>query len=438
MARPTKKGLDYFPFDVDFFEDEKIAAISGEFGLKGEIVAVKLLCAIYRNGYFILWSDMLRLKILRDLPGVSPDLLDKIVNRLVRWEFFDKALFDSVGVLTSRGIQKRYLSVARRRTGTEEMPYLVVDVDGNPLQSELLSTETPQSKVNERKKHMKLYKKVFVNLAKVLPDSIYLRMVFFSKLKRKLNLSNPKSYNEKLNWLKINDRKEHYQIMVDKYEAKKYVADKIGEQYVIPTYGVWDRFEDIDFSKLPSNFVLKTTHDSGGVVLINDKNNMDIDKTKDVLEKSLKNNYYYLCREWPYKNLRHRIIAEKMITNTVPNDYKFFMFNGKMDSVMVCTNRASGHPTFRFYDKEWNRLLYQKPELEPESNVERPENYEKMIRIAEQLSENLVHMRVDLYNIDGQIYFGELTFFDQGGFDTDITLETDLKWGELMDLEKIK
>jgi len=152
MARPTKKGLDYFPFDVDFFEDEKIAAISGEFGLKGEIVAVKLLCAIYRNGYFILWSDMLRLKILRDLPGVSPDLLDKIVNRLVRWEFFDKALFDSVGVLTSRGIQKRYLSVARRRTGTEEMPYLVVDVDGNPLQSELLSTETPQSKVNEREK----------------------------------------------------------------------------------------------------------------------------------------------------------------------------------------------------------------------------------------------------------------------------------------------
>ena len=144
------------------------------------------------------------------------------------------------------------------------------------------------------------------------------------------------------------------------------------------------------------------------------------------------------CREWPYKNLKHRIIAEKMITNTVPNDYKFFMFNGKMDSVMVCTNRASGHPTFRFYDKEWNRLLYQKPELEPESDVERPENYEKMIRIAEQLSENLVHMRVDLYNIDGQIYFGELTFFDQGGFDTDITLETDLKWGELMDLEKIK
>lgn len=226
--------------------------------------------------------------------------------------------------------------------------------------------------------------------------------------------------------------------MVDKYEAKKYVADKIGEQYVIPTYGVWNHFEDIDFSKLPSNFVLKTTHDSGGVVLINDKNNMDIDKTKDVLEKSLKNNYYYLCREWPYKNLKHRIIAEKMITNTVPNDYKFFMFNGKMDSVMVCTNRASGHPTFRFYDKEWNRLLYQKPELEPESNVERPENYEKMIRIAEQLSENLVHMRVDLYNIDGQIYFGELTFFDQGGFDTDITFETDLKWGELMDLEKIK
>ena len=155
MARPTKKGLDYFPFDVDFFEDEKIAAISGEFGLKGEIVAVKLLCAIYRNGYFILWSDMLRLKILRDLPGVSPDLLDKIVDRLVRWEFFDKTLFDSVGVLTSRGIQKRYLSVAKRRTGTEEMPYLLVSVDRNPIQSELLSTETPQRKVKESKENNK-------------------------------------------------------------------------------------------------------------------------------------------------------------------------------------------------------------------------------------------------------------------------------------------
>ena len=148
MARPKKQGLDYFPFDVDFFEDEKIAAISGEFGLKGEIVAVKLLCAIYRNGYFILWSDMLRLKILRDLPGVSQDLLDKIVDRLVRWEFFDKALFDSMGVLTSRGIQTRYFSATKRRTENSELPYLLVSVCKNPVKEEFMYAETPQRKGN--------------------------------------------------------------------------------------------------------------------------------------------------------------------------------------------------------------------------------------------------------------------------------------------------
>ena len=125
-----------------------------------------------------------------------------------------------------------------------------------------------------------------------------------------------------------------------------------------------------------------------------------------------------------------------MITNTVPMNYKFLCLMEKWSSVMVCTNRASGHPTFRFMIKSGIAYI-SKPELEPESNVERPENYEKMIRIAEQLSENLVHMRVDLYNIDGQIYFGELTLFDQGGFDTDITLDTDLRWGELMDWRRL-
>ena len=161
MARPLKQGLDYFPFDVDFFADEKIAAISGEFGLKGEIAAIKLLCAIYRNGYFIRWSEALKFKLLRDLPGVSSELLDQIVNRLVRWGFFDEALFDSVKVLTSRGIQERFFSITKRRSSNnEDMEYLLVSVcrngviaDKNPAENKLLNAKTPQSKGKKSKEN---------------------------------------------------------------------------------------------------------------------------------------------------------------------------------------------------------------------------------------------------------------------------------------------
>ena len=156
MARPKKKGLDYFPLDVDFFDDPKIAAISGEFGAKGELVALRLLCAIYRNGYFAEWSDMLKMKLVRDVRGVSEGLLEEIVKRLVRWEFFDKGLFDSLSILTSRGIQKRYFSVARRRVSVAEIRYLLVSVDINDSKTEflhtetgLMSTETPQRKENK-------------------------------------------------------------------------------------------------------------------------------------------------------------------------------------------------------------------------------------------------------------------------------------------------
>ena len=133
MARPKKTGLDYFPFDVDFFDDEKMVCIAGEFGLKGEITAVKLLCAVYRNGYFILWSDSLKMKILRSLPGISVDLFDQILNRLVRWGFFDKGLFDSVRVLTSRGIQKRFFGAVKRRKSDDDYPYLLIDINNNPV-----------------------------------------------------------------------------------------------------------------------------------------------------------------------------------------------------------------------------------------------------------------------------------------------------------------
>lgn len=173
MARPRKEGLDYFPLDVDFFNDEKITAIAGEFGLKGEITAIKLLCAIYRNGYFTVWNELLKFKLLKDLPGVSADLLESIVNRLVLWGFFDKALFDSVEVLTSRGIQRRYFEAVKRRATGENLPYLLigdgkdgvsvcnngVNVNKNPTAEDLMSTKTPQSKEKESKEKNKETKK---------------------------------------------------------------------------------------------------------------------------------------------------------------------------------------------------------------------------------------------------------------------------------------
>lgn len=284
---------------------------------------------------------------------------------------------------------------------------------------------------------MKSYKKILVRLFTILPDPLYIKMVYYIKMKRKINLRNPKSYNEKLNWLKLHDRKIQYKKIVDKFEAKKYVAGLIGEKYIIPTYGMWNHFDDIDFSALPEQFVLKTTHDSGGVVIVRCKSEMEKEEAKKTIEESLNNNYFYLCREWPYKDLKHRIIAEEVISETVPNDYKFFMFNGQMDSVMVCTDRVSGHPKYRFYDEKWSRLYYQKNELEPKTDVEKPENYEEMIEIAKKLSEGFVHVRVDLYNVSGNIFFGELTLFDQGGFDTDITYDTDIYWGSKIDLNRV-
>ena len=146
MARPKKQGLDYFPLDVDFFEDPKIAAIAGEFGVKGEIVAVKLLCAIYREGYFVEWNDMLRLRFLRSLTGISADLLDSVVSRLVKWEFFEKNLFSSAGILTSKGIQRRFFEITKRRSLSDKMPYLLVSVHKNTPGAGLLHAKTPQSK----------------------------------------------------------------------------------------------------------------------------------------------------------------------------------------------------------------------------------------------------------------------------------------------------
>ena len=262
-------------------------------------------------------------------------------------------------------------------------------------------------------------------------DKTFLSLIFRARMGRKLDFNNLKTYNEKLQWLKLNDRNPLYTKLVDKYEVKKYVSQVIGEKYLIKTLGIYNSFDEINFDELPNSFVIKCTHDSGGLVLCKDKNNLNLKKARIKIEKSLKNNYYKVAREWPYKDIIPKIIIEEYLgeTNTIPEDYKFFVFNNEIDSVMVCTDRESGKTNFYFYDENWDRLIYQRPELENDDDISVPKKFDEMKNIVKKLSKEFKQIRVDLYNIDGQIYFGELTLFNHGGFDTDITYDTDLKWG---------
>lgn len=412
-------------------------------------------------------------------------------------------------------------------------------------------------------------------------DKTHLKLLYKGCFGQKLDLKNPKLFNEKLQWLKLYDRKPEYVQLVDKYEVKKYISKTLGAEYVIPTVGVWDNAKDIDFDSLPDKFVLKCTHDSHSVVICTDKRKLDIEYCRKKLNQALKRNYFYDGRQWPYKNVKPRIIAEQYMADNLRNykqfcfesaprmilvcserlknnevkedfyneawnhldahkleynnsnfsiqrpkqyelireltiklaekipsaridfyeinektyfgeitfystngfekikpeewnlefgewiklpgkggyklnsdccsiiisdsrynnkieksinDYKFFCFDGEVDSIMVCTGREKGHPDFYFYDENWNRLYYQHSCLEKSNDVEKPCNLDEMLKIAKILSKGFSHIRVDLFDVDGNVYFGELTFFDNSGFDVDISHETDLKWGEKINL----
>ena len=254
-----------------------------------------------------------------------------------------------------------------------------------------------------------------------LSDEKFLKKAFRVHLGYELNLDNPQTFNEKLQWLKLHDRKPEYTHMVDKYEAKKYVAEKIGEEYIIPTLGVWDKFEDIDFDKLPDQFVLKCTHDSGGLVICRDKKRLDIDAAKKKINACLKVNYYNKWREWPYKDVKPRIIAEVYMEDDSTSelrDYKFFTFNGKVKALFIATERQKeGEETkFDFFDSEFKHLEITNGHPNADVIPEKPYNFEKMKMLAEKLSENIPHLRVDFYEANGKIYFGELTFSHWSGF----------------------
>lgn len=286
----------------------------------------------------------------------------------------------------------------------------------------------------------KLYMAILMRIAPIVPDKLYLRWLFRLYMGYKLNLKNPQTFSEKLQWLKLYDRKPEYTQMVDKYEVKKYVASIIGEEYIIPTLGVWNSFDEIDFDALPNQFVLKTTHGGGntGVVICKDKAIFNRDEAKAKLQRSLKQNIYRTLREWPYMNVKSRIIAEQYIVDSKGelNDFKFSCYDGNVTDVMICMERSIGDTKFYFFDKNWQLLRYNKRGLAaPEGfTVPKPENMDLMFRLASELSKGIPYLRVDLYNVDGKIYFGETTFFPQSGMDANLLPETDLLFGSRIKL----
>ena len=270
-----------------------------------------------------------------------------------------------------------------------------------------------------------------------LPDEIFLKLRYRLELGKKLNLENPQSFNEKLQWLKLYDRNPEYTKMVDKYEVRKYIAEKIGEEYLIPLLGVWDSFDEIDFDKLPNQFVLKCTHDSGGLVICKDKSNLDIKAAKKKINKCLKRNFYYLSREWPYKNVKPRIIAEKFMVDesgTELKDYKLFCFNGEPKALFVATDRP--HDTkFDFFDMEFNHLPFTNGHPNAAKEIKKPEGLSEMAELAKKLSKGMKQVRIDFYDINGKVYFGEITFFHWSGMVPFDPEEWDYKWGDMIKLQ---
>lgn len=268
-----------------------------------------------------------------------------------------------------------------------------------------------------------------------MPDAPYLRLAYHSRIGKKLNLKDPHTFNEKLQWLKLYDRKPEYTMMVDKYKVREYIADMLGEEYLIPLLGVWDDPDEIDFDALPNQFVLKCNHNSGlGMCICTDKSKLDIENVKEELRKGLAQDYYLSGREWSYKDVPRKIICEKYMidhssqkmsdnenkknSNNSLNDYKFMCFNGKVLCSFVCSDRFSDDGLkVTFFDRDWNVLQFERHYPKSQTPILKPLNYEKMINFSEKLAEGIPFVRIDFYEIDQKLYFGEITFFPGSGFE---------------------
>lgn len=274
-----------------------------------------------------------------------------------------------------------------------------------------------------------------------MPDEEYLKRKYQACMGKELNLENPQTFNEKLQWLKLHDRKPEYTMMVDKYRVREYIAKTIGEEYLIPLLGVWEDPEDIDFDVLPDQFVLKCNHNSGlGMCICKDKSKLDIQKVKRELKKGLQQDYYLTGREWPYKNVPRRIVAEAFMKNGNDVDlidYKVMCFNGEPKLIQVHLNRSTCHKQ-DYYDVNWNKLSLLQGLPISTYTMEKPEVFEKMLFFCKELSKGIPHVRVDWYIINKRLYFGELTFSDSAGFSDFRTVGANEEIGEWIDLSQIE
>ena len=257
-------------------------------------------------------------------------------------------------------------------------------------------------------------------ITKCIPDRLYIQLLFFRHLHKRINLEQPKAFNEKLQWLKLYDRNPEYTKMVDKYAVKQYVSEKIGSEFIIPTLGVWDNPEDINFSDLPDRFVLKWNHDSGSIVICTDKSILDRREAVSRLKSRQKFSGFWYAREWPYKDVVPKVIAEKYIEDSSGylNDYKLMCFNGKVRCSFVCTDRFSGDGLkVTFYDRSWNQMPFSRHYPVSDMPVPRPKNYDALVHLAEKLSEGIPFVRVDFYDVNDRVYFGEMTFYPGSGLE---------------------
>lgn len=274
---------------------------------------------------------------------------------------------------------------------------------------------------------------------KWMPDNLYIPLYYRARTGKKLDLKNPITFNEKLQWLKINDRNDIYTTLVDKYEVRKYIEEKIGAKYLIPLIGVYKRFDEINFDKLPNEFVLKCTHDSGGLVICKDKKELNLQEAKNKINECLKKNYYYRNREWPYKNVKPSIICEKYMVDesgTELKDYKIYCFNGEPKIIQVDYNRFVDHKR-NLYDINWNmidaQIIYKN---DCSKIINKPKKLDEMLDLARILADKYPHVRIDFYSIKNKLYFGEITFYSEGGFGTFIPEKFGEELGKWITLSK--
>ena len=269
-----------------------------------------------------------------------------------------------------------------------------------------------------------------------MDDKEYLKLMYRTMMHKELNLDNPQTFTEKLQWLKLNDHNPTHTIMVDKFKMRDFVKEKIGAGHTVPLIGVYDKWEAIDFAKLPTTFVIKTTHGSGSYVICRDKNKLDKSSAKKKINASLRHNYYNYYREWPYKNVKPQIIIEELLDDGQSNltDYKFFCFNGKCKFLYIM-QETSSKPTQVILDTKFNRKPFRMDDEPSKEMPQKPTELDQMIEFAEKLSQDEAFLRVDMYLVGGKIYIGELTFYHFGGYIPFDPPEWDLKLGKKIKLK---